>query len=385
MNRAQLNTDTDETVFTGAAAKAITMNPYLKRLIANTLNIDDNAIINDLITGGALKIASAETVKYLNQKRLEMLASIASRPTMAALEELEGNLLYEIELSANNIKDGVALEGNTLKKLYTSIQGIQSILSSDNVDMDTVQEIVNFIEEIQVRLDTILVNNLVDGGTTKALTAEQGKILKNLVDDKASIGDLEAITTYLEDEIVNAKDELKDSVPGVGNTLNKIYNLLQLRPSVPIKLNTSISHSGSTSEDKIFSILIPANTFQADDYLEFFSTINSTNNANAKTVRAYFNTSDNLSGSPILWGTRILAQAATQPFGRGMFFKNSKTSQQTLVGTTLNASIDYTGTTGTAATLSIDFTIDQYFIISGQLAVGTDTITINGITSLIRR
>jgi TusA-related sulfurtransferase len=383
MSREFLNDEVDSLVVTGAILKAIQMNPLLKLIIQDCLNKDNNEIINEFDTGGALRIASAETVKYLNQKRLEMLSIIEGLAPSAMIEELEINLLGAIDLAVLNLKDGVPEAGDSLNKLYTFIQGIQTILASDNIDMDNVQEIVNVIEEMQVRFDTILVNNLVDGGTTKALTAEQGKLLKILVDEKASIGDLTSITSYLEGEIVAAKDEIKGGVPSVGDTLNKIYDLLIARPSVPIKHNIAIPHTGVTSEEIIYSVLIPAGTFQGNDWLEISAHILSNSSANTKTIRLYFNTIDSLIDATI-WGTRILPQTTSQGFKRNLIFQNSISSQRTIIGPTVSR-VDDLNYIGTSNLLSIDFSIDQYFILSGQLAVGTDSITLGAITSLIRR
>ncbi|MEN2400604.1 hypothetical protein GKZ90_0012505 [Flavobacterium sp. MC2016-06] len=68
------------------------------------------------------------------------------------------------------------------KKLQIQIDGINTILSSDDINLDTVQELVDAIKEIQTYLDTILINDLTTGGITKALTAEMGKSLKALID-----------------------------------------------------------------------------------------------------------------------------------------------------------------------------------------------------------
>jgi hypothetical protein len=68
-----------------------------------------------------------------------------------------------------------------------------------------------------------------------------------------------------------------------------------------------------------------------------------------------------------------------------MFFKNSVSSQRTMIGVTLSAPSDEESNTGTATDLSINFGVDQYFIVSGTIAVITDTITINGLTSRINR
>jgi hypothetical protein len=63
------------------------------------------------------------------------------------------------------------------KLLQTQINNINVLLTSDNVNLDNVQELVDAIETIQLSLSSILVNNLTTGGTTKALTAEMGKSL----------------------------------------------------------------------------------------------------------------------------------------------------------------------------------------------------------------
>lgn len=89
-------------------------------------------IVNDLVTGGTTDLASAETVK-------------------------------------------------TLK---TQIDAINLLLTSDNINLDSVQELVDAIETIQSSLSTILVNDLTTGGITKALTAEMGKQLNLLVQQK---------------------------------------------------------------------------------------------------------------------------------------------------------------------------------------------------------
>lgn len=69
------------------------------------------------------------------------------------------------------------------KVLKTQIDAINLLLTSDNVNLDTVQELVDAIETVEASLETILVNDLTTGGTTKALTAEMGKQLKVLYDD----------------------------------------------------------------------------------------------------------------------------------------------------------------------------------------------------------
>jgi hypothetical protein len=152
----------------------------------------------------------------------------------------------------------------------------------------------------------------------------------------------------------------------------------------PFKKNTPSSLTGTTLEAIIGTpILITGNTFKGGDWLRWVASINATGNNHSKILKFYFNTVPNLSGATQV-AQRTLANITTQIVLRNMFFVNSINSQKTLLGTTVNVASDE-ATTGTQATLSIDFSVDQYFIVTGTLAVETDNVTVNGITSKINR
>lgn len=89
----------------------------------------------------------------------------------------------------NNLVDGGTnslLTAEQGKQLQLQVSAIQNILFSDNVNLDTIQEIVDALETVQSYIDTILVNDLTTGGTTKALTAEMGKLLQTNKVDKVT-------------------------------------------------------------------------------------------------------------------------------------------------------------------------------------------------------
>ena len=90
-------------------------------------------------------------------------------------------IVMESEI-ANAIANAINPLTTTTNNLQSQIDGIQSVLSADDINLDTVQEIVNYIKQVRSELDTILVNDLTTGGITKALSAEQGKTLKGLYD-----------------------------------------------------------------------------------------------------------------------------------------------------------------------------------------------------------
>lgn len=83
--------------------------------------------------------------------------------------------------------------------LQNQIKNINTILISDNFDLSTFQQIANAVESIQTSLNTILVNDLTTGGSTKALTAEMGKLINDrlLKLELQSIPDLNAVNINL--------------------------------------------------------------------------------------------------------------------------------------------------------------------------------------------
>jgi hypothetical protein len=99
------------------------------------------------------------------------------------------------------------------KILQTQISAINTLLTSDNVNLDTVQELVDAIETVQLSLSTILVNDLSTGGTTKALTAEMGKLLQtNKVDKVAG------------ERLINAAEITK--LAGLSNVVTTVKTIL---------------------------------------------------------------------------------------------------------------------------------------------------------------
>ncbi len=104
--------------------------------------------------------------------------------------------------------------------LQIQINAINTLLQSNDVNLDNVQELVDSIKTVQTSLATILVNDLVTGGVTKALTSEQGKVLQ---DTKQNI-------------LVNYSDVDKHLLSGgevkidVGNSVLLAYNPLNNNP-----------------------------------------------------------------------------------------------------------------------------------------------------------
>jgi hypothetical protein len=146
------------------------------------------------------------------------------------------------------LRDNVATDGDTLKKLYNKIAGIQAIMNDGVEDADnivnTVSELlavfqnfpenVNILDLLNSKVNTSDVINTLDtivGG--KVLDARQGKALKDLLDalSASKLGKTETAADSLKlggqspaFYATNAQiTALKDGVPDPGDTLNKLY------------------------------------------------------------------------------------------------------------------------------------------------------------------
>lgn len=175
--------------------------------------------------------------------------------------QLVDNLISDDADKALAAKQGKALKG-LIDGLTTKLAGVEQVLQSNDTDLDTIQEIVNKIkqvdnvlggvsavmdtkkaEAIQAAKDVLdtkaatlqaaidakvakadIVDNLTDGGTDKVLSAEQGKALKALVDSKTSVTVKDALDSDSTTEALSAKQgkELKTALDTVSEKVNLI-------------------------------------------------------------------------------------------------------------------------------------------------------------------
>lgn len=157
-------------------------------------------------------------------------------------------------------------------------------------------------------------------------------------------------------------------------------NLTDSRFAVRLKDTTRYTNTGSTTENILNSgFLITSNTFVTNDVLEVYvKTITSTG-ANNKTFRIYFNTTDNLSGSPILVAT-YTATTAGGNFTRKL--KNLGATLKNYIATATSFPTGETATTSTATenTLSVDLTANVYLIVTAQNAIAGESAIVDFIS-----
>lgn len=175
--------------------------------------------------------------------------------------QLVDNLISDDADKALAAKQGKALKG-LIDGLTTKLAGVEQVLQSNDTDLDTIQEIVTKIKavdnvlggvsavmdtkkaeaiqaakdaldtkaaQLQVAIDAKvakadIVDNLTDGGTDKVLSAEQGKVLKGLIDGKTSVTVKDTLDSDSTTEALSAKQgkELKTALDTVSEKVNLI-------------------------------------------------------------------------------------------------------------------------------------------------------------------
>lgn len=164
---------------------------------------------------------------------------------------------------------------------------------------------------------------------------------------------------------------------GTTGKLIKSSGVVYFTPSRRIlyKNNVSSSLTGTTSETKMDSFLIPAGSIQANDILIVNVVTTKSGTAGTLTNRVRINTTGNgASGS--LWATAAsVAANLWYRFERNMIFKNSLSSQ-TVLSNTLSASTEYGGQNAAFTALTEDFSVDQHIVINFVNSNSGDTTTL---------
>ena len=196
------------------------------------------------------------------------------------------------------------------------------------------------------------------------------------------------------DDLAGSKvtDSITDGITTVAPSQNAVFDALALKADLttpmivfsPIKRNTTISHTGTTSETKLYSVLIPAGTMKANDILEYYVwAIPGTGSGN-RTLKVYLNTSDAIGGIQIATYTFT---TTSNIFKRKITFKNSLSTQEIIPASASsigNFELS-TYTSSNVSSISANFNNDVWFVISMTLSTASDNVSIYSIGSNILR
>lgn len=185
---------------TGESLIADTEKTRLQGMATNATKVEDS-IIN-----GNIKINGVEDVVYTLPNNIETITGSQSK----------------VDTAITSIKGGVATDGDNLNKLRNLISGIQTLLNSNDVNLDSLVEIVDFIKNNKSLIDGITINkinytDIIDTLTSievkKVLSANQGKVLKGFID--ALTSSLSTHTTNMNNPHNTTKSHI-----GLGNADN---------------------------------------------------------------------------------------------------------------------------------------------------------------------
>jgi hypothetical protein len=136
-------------------------------------------------------------------------------------------------------------------------------------------------------------------------------------------------------------------------------------------LGTAVT--GTTSNTFCKAMLVPANTFVVGD-VPMLTTriIKGTSGLGTITARVYVNTVANISGSPILLATTPAQIASTRSFATMRNIAIESATESIVTSATTANSIEEAVTAVAETTMNIDWTIDQYIVVSIQLGSSSD-------------
>jgi len=142
-------------------------------------------------------------------------------------------------------------------------------------------------------------------------------------------------------------------------------------PSLTELLGTAVT--GTISNTFCKAMLVPANTFVVGD-VPMLTTriIKGTSGLGTITARVYVNTVANISGSPILLATTPAQIASTRSFATMRNISIESATESIVTSATTANSIEEAVTAAAETTMNIDWTIDQYIVVSIQLGSGSD-------------
>lgn len=259
--------------------------------------------------------------------------------------------------------------------LQTQIDNINILLTSDNVNLDNVQELVDAIETVQTSLSTILVNDLTTGGTMKALTAEMGKLLNENVIHKTGDEDIDGIKNFSNDvkgkKFITAGGTSNHYIRGDGelgvfdDTISR--NIIK-------DVTQSAAVTGTVSEVLLKTYLIPANTFKVEDvmHIKEFSTFEPISENQSNRIRLRIGATNNFSTSAIILESYL---SLTTQYNR-VKSSSSHSIRDGLIANVATAS-SITNDIGRSKLTYIPFdpTVDNYLFSSIQLILSSSSIS----------
>ncbi len=148
--------------------------------------------------------------------------------------------------------------------------------------------------------------------------------------------------------------------------------------------NSSAGLTGTGSETKVASFSVPANTIGANDIIEIISVTTKVGVGNLCDTKYYFNTSDAIGGTIVGRHRQTSTQLWKGNIRRGIC-KNATNAQVWFNEARVDIPDDMVAVADAKTGTTIDFSIDQFIVISLQIVNVADVATLESVILRIIR
>ena len=161
--------------------------------------------------------------------------------------------------------------------------------------------------------------------------------------------------------------------------MTKINGFNMYNPFQTISLTTPQSTTSSLTEVKLGSIFVPANTFKTSDVVKLESFVKKTGTNAVSNVKLYWNNTDDLTTPVQICQNVVSATVTAILFVRRLSIMVSDGSGNgtNVLLNTVNINQDYivnAALTTTPSSLAINWTVDSYIILAGDVDNASDSI-----------
>jgi hypothetical protein len=151
-------------------------------------------------------------------------------------------------------------------------------------------------------------------------------------------------------------------------------SILGVSYNPPYISGSNSTTTGATSETMLNHIYIPANTFQQYDSFIVNTRIRKNTTGATASLRLRIHTSASVGGNMVGFYNSTLSTHTLIPFERRFTIQTLSTDTEVFTSTTTLSS-DFGGAPTTAiSSFSIDWSVDQYIIVTGQSTSATEAL-----------
>lgn len=281
-----------------------------------------------------------------------------------------GNILVGF---GNDDSFSVTTDADAYLKAWLYLSNISTLIGYGAATSITMNDSQLSIDAPNINLQQGIASRIVETDASKNLTFVAKNTAYNLNLGTTAGTVLEG--NRISQVITNGVTDKAPSEDAVFDALALKANLTDSRFIIRTSDTTRYTNTGSTTENVITSLLISAGTYTNKVFEVYVKTITSTG-ANNKTFRMYFNSTPDLTGSPVLAATY---QTSTTGGSFSRKFKDLGTTIKNYIATTTSFSQFEAATTSTSTenTLAVNLTGNMYIVLTAQNQISGESAIID--------